>query len=56
MITHDKVLGEGERFYTELNQRGISVRVGLEATGYSRWFERLPAELWNKCNIQENVF
>ena len=26
-------------------QRGISVRVGLEATGYSRWFERLLAEL-----------
>src|SRR5258706_15835733 len=26
-------------------QRGISVRVGMEATGYSRWFERLLAEL-----------
>jgi transposase len=37
--------GEAERFYRELKQRGISVRVGLEATGYSRWFERLLAEL-----------
>jgi transposase len=37
--------GEAERFYTELKQRGISVRVGMEATGYSRWFERLLAEL-----------
>jgi hypothetical protein len=26
-------------------QRGISLRVGMEATGYSRWFERLLAEL-----------
>src|SRR5712664_4805509 len=30
-------------FYRELKQRGISVRVGMEATGYSRWFERLRA-------------
>jgi hypothetical protein len=33
--------GEAERFYRELKERGVSVRVGLEATGYSRWFERL---------------
>ena len=37
--------GEAERFYRALKQRGISVRVGMEATGYSRWFERLLAEL-----------
>src|SRR6267142_330905 len=37
--------GEAERFYRELKQRGIRVRVGMEATGYSRWFERLLAEL-----------
>jgi transposase len=37
--------GEAERFYKELKERGVSVRVGLEATGYSRWFERLLAEL-----------
>ena len=37
--------GEAERFYRELKQREVSVRVGLEATGYSRWFERLLAEL-----------
>ena len=37
--------GEAEKFYRDLKQRGISVRVGLEATGYSRWFERLLAEL-----------
>src|SRR5437870_12338551 len=37
--------GEAEKFYRELKQRGVSVRVGLEATGYSRWFERLLAEL-----------
>jgi len=32
--------GEAERFYRDLLQRGIHVRVGMEATGYSRWFER----------------
>jgi transposase len=37
--------GEAERFYRDLKQRGIRVRVGIEATGYSRWFERLLAEL-----------
>ncbi len=37
--------GQTEMFYRDLKQRGISVRVGMEATGYSRWFERLLAEL-----------
>jgi transposase len=42
-LNHDD--GEAEKFYRDLQQRGISVRVGMEATGYSRWFERLLAEL-----------
>jgi len=42
-LNHDG--GEAERFYRDLQQRGIGVRVGMEATGYSRWFERLLAEL-----------
>ena len=37
--------GEAEKFYRDLKQRGVSVRVGMEATGYARWFERLLAEL-----------
>jgi transposase len=37
--------GEAEKFYRNLKQQGVSVRVGMEATGYSRWFERLLAEL-----------
>src|SRR5499425_3849508 len=37
--------GEAERFYRDLKQRGIRVRVGMEATGYSRWFDRWLAEL-----------
>jgi len=37
--------GEAEKFYRELQPRGVRVRVGMEATGYSRWFERLLAEL-----------
>jgi transposase len=37
--------GEGERFYRELKRRGVQVRVGIEASGHTRWFERLLAEL-----------
>jgi transposase len=37
--------GEAEKFYRDLKHRGVSVRVGMEATGYARWFERLLAEL-----------
>ena len=37
--------GEAEKFYRDLKLRGVSVRVGMEATGYARWFERLLAEL-----------
>jgi len=37
--------GEAERFYRDLQQPGTRVRVGMEATRYSRWFERLLAEL-----------
>src|ERR1700681_3674029 len=35
--------GEAAKFYRELAARGV--RVGMEATGYSRWFERLLTEL-----------
>jgi transposase len=34
---------EAEEFYRQL--KGKEVRVGIEATGHSRWFERLLAEL-----------
>ena len=37
--------GEAERFYRDLKLRGVSVRLGIEATGHARWFERLLAEL-----------
>ena len=37
--------GEAENFYRDLQRPGVQVRVGMEATGYSRWFERLLAEL-----------
>ena len=37
--------GEAEKFYRNLKLSGASVRVGLEATGHTRWFERLLAEL-----------
>jgi len=36
---------EAEKFYRELAMRGVQVRVGMEASGQARWFERLQAEL-----------
>ena len=37
--------GEAEKFYRDLQQAGIRVRVGMEATGHARWFERLLEKL-----------
>ena len=34
-----------EQFYSELQQQSLQVRVGMEASGHSRWFERLLGEL-----------
>ena len=39
-LTHKE---EAESFYRDLNE--CTVRVGIEATGHARWFERLLAEL-----------
>ena len=36
---------EAEQFYWELQQRNVVVRVGMESSGHSRWFERLLREL-----------
>jgi transposase len=36
---------EAANFYREVKERGVSVRVGMEATGHARWFERLMTEL-----------
>jgi transposase len=36
---------EAERFYRGLAARGMKVRIGMEASGQARWFERLVAEL-----------
>jgi transposase len=36
---------EAEKFYRGLAAEGKQVRVGMEASGHARWFERLLAEL-----------
>jgi len=36
---------EAEKFYRGLAAQGMKVRVGMEASGHARWFERLLAEL-----------
>ena len=41
---------QAEQFYRELQQRHVAVRVGMESSGHSRWFEHLlralQFELW----------
>ena len=41
---------EAEQFYGKLKQQSMKVRVGMEASGHARWFERmllaLQFELW----------
>ena len=41
-LTHRE---EVEKFYRELSMRGVQVRLGMEASGQARWFERLLGEL-----------
>src|ERR1700684_3306527 len=36
---------EAEKFYRELAADGLKARVGMEASGHARWFERLLGEL-----------
>ena len=36
---------EAGQFYGELRRKSLSARVGMEASGHSRWFERLLIEL-----------
>jgi transposase len=36
---------EAEKFYREQAAQGMKARVGMEASGHARWFERLLAEL-----------
>src|SRR3984957_7335482 len=36
---------EAEKFYRDLGAQGMKVRLGMEASGHARWFERLLAEL-----------
>jgi transposase len=36
---------EAEKFYRELAAQQMKVRVGMEASGHARWFERLLSEL-----------
>jgi hypothetical protein len=40
---------EAEKFYRDLAAQGMKVRVGMEASGHARWFERLHAEL--QCEL-----
>ncbi len=36
---------EAEKFYRDLAAQGVRMRVGMEASGHARWFERLLAEM-----------
>ena len=41
-LTHRE---EAEKFYRALAGQRMKVRVGMEASGHARWFERLVSEL-----------
>jgi transposase len=41
-LTHPE---EAEQFYLDLKQRNAAVRLVMESSGHSRWFERLLREL-----------
>jgi transposase len=41
-LTHRE---EAEQFYRNLKAQALSVRLGMEASGHARWFERLLSEL-----------
>ena len=47
-LTHRE---EAEQFYQDLKQRNASVRVGMEASGHARWFERLLHELGSSYGL-----
>ena len=36
---------QAEQFYHDLKTHGVPVRIGMEASGHARWFERLLTEL-----------
>ena len=42
---------EAEKFYRDLAAQAVKVRVGMEASGHARWFERLLAELQFELQI-----
>ena len=37
--------GVAEKFYRDLGTQGAKVRIGMEASGHARWFERMLSEL-----------
>ena len=42
---------EAEKFYRDLAAQEMKVRVGMEASGQARWFERLLGELQFELGI-----
>jgi transposase len=42
---------EAEKFYRDLATQAVKVRVGMEASGHARWFERLLAEMQFELQI-----
>src|SRR5215467_7427266 len=46
---------EAEQFYRALAAAGQKVRVGMEASGHARWFERLLAELEIELRIGDSA-
>src|SRR5580693_4469836 len=47
--------GEAEKFYRELKQRGVSVRVGIEAAGYTRKTVDTVGIVIYECDQREEI-
>jgi hypothetical protein len=43
---------DAEKFYRGLASAGQKVRVGMEASGHARWFERLVASCSSSCGLE----
>jgi len=43
---------EAEKFYRDLAAQGMKLRVGMEASGHARWFERFAPSCSLSCGSE----
>jgi len=50
------IVKRAEQFYHKLQEQLVKVRVGMEASGHARWFERLLRDQQFKGRVLHFVF